>query len=314
MCGVNPRAEAEAKLEGRFAARVLEPSPPAVNAGPWFADDPVNDGGRGDSRPVVSPAGTGDLTWEQIVAERPELAAWCAERWLAGPVVLDAVPADLVVTREALHRVAEAVLAPCRRAVNGKIGLRWTRGGFGTPYFGANRQLRVEGTELIAAEPAGERRLAMTSLRAIAQGLGPGWLPGEAAPDDVPLAVGAPAARFLGRWFGFAARVLETVRAECGPAHDPSRVQLWPEHFDLAVELGAEAAGQRAAYGLSPGDASHPAPYLYVAPWQAPPPGELWQAAGFAGAELSYAELRASADPLQAAVTFLRARRDALSG
>ena len=74
-------------------------------------------------------------------------------------------------------------------------------------------------------------------------------------------------------------------------------MQLWPEHFDVALELGAESSGGRAAYGLSPGDEAHDEPYLYVAPWQAPEPGPLWQAETFAGAELSYRRLIAAAGP-----------------
>jgi hypothetical protein len=68
-------------------------------------------------------------------------------------------------------------------------------------------------------------------------------------------------------------------------------VQLWPEHFDISVELGAEAAGRRAGYGASPGDEQHPEPYLYVVPWGDTPDGELWQASGFSGAELPYVAL-----------------------
>ena len=109
--------------------------------------------------------------------------------------------------------------------------------------------------------------------------------------DDTPLAVDQAASAFLGEFYGFAASVLEELRAGRGAAAEPSRVQLWPEHFDLAVELGSEAGGTRAAYGCSPGDDEHPEPYLYVAPWQAPPPGPLWQATAFNGAELPYSSL-----------------------
>lgn len=308
---MNPRAEADAVLDGRYDVRVLEPSPPAVGAGPWFADDPVA-GTGGDGRPVVSPVGAGDLSWEDVVAERPQLAPWCAERWLAALPGLAPVPAGLVATRLALHRVAESVLAPARRQVNGKIGLRFTRGGFGTPFFGADRQLRVVGGELAIVERATERRIPITTLAALADGLGPGWLPDAAPLDAAPLEVDDDAARFLGAWFGFAARVLETLRAGAGPEQSPSRVQLWPEHFDLAVELGDEAGGRRAAYGCSPGDETHPEPYVYVAPWRAPPPGPLWQAAGFPGAELTYAELRDAPEPVAVALAFLRERLDAL--
>ena len=80
---MNPRAEATKRLAGCYDARVLEPSPPAVTSGPWFADDPVDPLHAPTGRPVVSPVATAELTWEQLAADDPELAAWCAERWLA---------------------------------------------------------------------------------------------------------------------------------------------------------------------------------------------------------------------------------------
>ena len=46
--------------------------------------------------------------------------------------------------------------------------------------------------------------------------------------------------------------------------------------------------------GASPGDDEHDEPYLYVGPWSEQPPGPLWNANGFAGAELGYAELLAA--------------------
>jgi hypothetical protein len=36
-------------------------------------------------------------------------------------------------------------------------------------------------------------------------------------------------------------------------------IQLWPSHFDIALELGDEAGGGRANYGFSPCDDEHPA-------------------------------------------------------
>jgi hypothetical protein len=91
-------------------------------------------------------------------------------------------------------------------------------------------------------------------------------------------------------------------------------VQLWPEHFDIAVVLGSEDAGARATYGLSPGDERHPEPYLYVTPWVAQPSGELWQATAFPGAELSYADLIAAPDQRAAALEFFGTRLAALAG
>ena len=112
------------------------------------------------------------------------------------------------------------------------------------------------------------------------------------------------AATFLSDWYGFASSVLEELRAEAPESADPSRVQLWPEHFDLAVDLGAEGEARRATYGRSPGDALHPEPYAYVAPWEAPPDGALWQATAFRGAELPYTELLAAEDQRDTALRF----------
>ena len=92
----------------------------------------------------------------------------------------------------------------------------------------------------------------------------------------------------------------------------PTPPQLWPEHFDVAIELGDEAAGKRATYGASPGDQEHPEPYLYVATWAAPPEGPLWNATAFGGAELSYGELLAAEDRRAAAHEFYGSHKEAL--
>jgi hypothetical protein len=311
---MNPRQDAYDRLDGRYEVRVLEPSPPAVDVGPWFADDPTDPGDVPSGRRLVSPVTGGDLLWSDLVAEDPALAAWCAERWLAAYPRLGMAPPALVTTRTALHRLAERVIAPARQAANGKFGLRFTRGGFGTPFFGDDVQVRVEGAELVVQGRGDTRRAPITTLRAA------GELVGELLPatvraqlDDDLLTVEPESACFLGQWYGFAASVLEELRAQTPAGAEPSRVQLWPEHFDLALELGREQAGARAAYGLSPGDEQHSEPYAYVAPWVAPAPGELWQASGFSGAELSYGELRGAADQRAAVLEFFRLRAEALS-
>ena len=50
-----------------------------------------------------------------------------------------------------------------------------------------------------------------------------------------------------------------------------------------------------------------------MGPWSAPPPSELWNATGFAGAELTYAELLAATDQRAAALEFFTTRREALA-
>ncbi len=284
----NPRAEAEDKLGGDYEARVLEPSPPAVTDPP-YADDPVHPGEVPEGRELVSPVhNRGDLTWEDIVAEEPELAPWCAERWLGAWKQLEPLPEGFAETRVALHKVAEAVVAPARLPAN-EIALRYTRSGFGTPFFeqdGADCQVRVEHGELVRQRGREETREP---------------LPG----------VDLAAASALGDFYGLACSVLEQLRADEAEG-DPSLVQLWPEHFDIAIELGSERDGRRANFGASPGDADHPEPYLYVGPWTAEVSGELWNATGFTGAELTYVELIAADDHRHAALEFMRERYRAL--
>ncbi len=64
---------------------------------------------------------------------------------------------------------------------------------------------------------------------------------------------------------------------------------LWPEHFDVATEIG------RATYGGSPGDEEHDEPYLYVSVWDEVEPDPLWNATAFRGAELPAPVDRAAA-------------------
>lgn len=282
----DPQREAGEAVGDRYDARVLEPSPPAVQEPPWYADDPVARGEPQAGRQVVSPVPTGDLLWVDVARDDPTLSEFCRERWLGPWKRLEPLPSRFVATRQALHHIAEETMKPAREAANGKFGLRYTRGGFGTPFFGENQQLRVEGDELVTVEANAERRTKL----------------------DVDPAASAA----IGDWYGFATSVLEELRADAGPELEPSRVQLWPEHFDMAVELGAEGRGHRAAYGCSPGDEEHPEPYVYVAPWEAPPPGDLWNATAFRGAELSYDELLESDDQRARALEFLRTRLDGL--
>jgi hypothetical protein len=285
----NPKQEAYEKLAGEFEVRVLEPSPPAVTEPP-FADDPTRDGEVYDGRLVVSPVPNGDLTWDEIAGQRPEIADWCAERWLGAYRRLEPLPPSFAKARTALHHVAEAVVAPARKPEN-EIALRYTRGGFGTPFFdedGEDCQVRVEEGRLIRQRGS------------------------EEAAEPLPADVSKDSARALGDFYGFACSVLEELRHE-QPDEDPSLVQLWPEHFDIAIELGSEAKGRRANYGASPGDEGHDEPYLYVGPW-GEVAGELWNASGFNGAELTYAELLETPDQRLAALLFMRERIRALAG
>jgi hypothetical protein len=228
---------------------------------------------------------------------------------------LKSLPASFAATRDALHRVAEELVAAAQKPDN-EIALTATPGGFGTPEFefeGKRTRVRVDGTELVLQAGGEERRATLESIAAGGALLGPELLP-KGVPDDAdPLAIDPAAAEALAAYYAFAAEVLEGVRERLPGAATPSPIILWPEHFDLAFEAGDEAAGQRANYGASPGDEEHPGPYLYVGPWTAKPTGDLWNAKGFPGAELGYAELIDANDAARVATAFFEARFTALT-
>lgn len=229
-------------------------------------------------------------------------------------IELPPLPDGFEATRGSLHRMAEDVIKVAREHATGEFPLAQTPGGFGTPEWGGGNQIRVEGTELVVLREGAESRAPITSLAAAAELIGPEWLPEGLELSDQPLALDPAAAAALAAAYAVGQPALERIREAAGPGDQPTEPTLWPEHFDLAIEMGDEGAGLRANYGLSPGDDDHPEPYFYVGPWSAQPGGELWNASGFTGAELFYAELAAASDAVTAAVEFSLERRRALSG
>jgi hypothetical protein len=226
-----------------------------------------------------------------------------------GVPLLAPLPADYAETRDALHRVASYVLAPARKAATGRIGLRATPGGFGTPPFGDGEQLRIEGASLVRRQGEGWEATGITSLAAAATFAGialsedPGI--GHDAPPlgdpASPLVVSTEAGSALGAWFGFSAAVLEELRTELNASgRECSEVQLWPEHFDL----GCNVEGMN--FGCSPGDAYFAEPYVYVGPWNTEglSDDEFWNASF--GAVLPYDALLGAPDQPAAALEFLR--------
>ena len=307
----NPRAEATALLPDGHEARVLEPSPPTNTDPDWFADDPTDP--SAGSGTVVTPITGEGVLWADIASEHPELATFAADHWLGPYRNLGQLPAGFSATRDALHQIAFFAIAAKRFAETGKLALRYTHRGFGTPFFGADEQVRVEGNHLIRQKGDRVAGVTISTLRGATEFLGityqDEWYaafhdPLKPVGAEVELTVDPAAAAALGDWIGFATSVLEEARRTPG-AKDASRVQLWPEHFDPAFEMGSLDEGRRASYGASPGDAAHPEPYLYVAAW-----GEIdrskgfWNDETFNGASLSYQELLAADDQRAAALAF----------
>ena len=225
------------------------------------------------------------------------------------------------MTRAAANALAEHVLSAARYASTGRIGLRATPGGFGTPLFtgpdGQDRRIRCEGNRLIVDD--GFDVLVdepLTTLGQAAEVVGVALgAPTEVyepstEPDadlDLASAIDPEGASALAAWYELGDDALEALRAENPVADPPSEVQLWPEHFDLAVDLGSEADGTRVTFGASPGDSGHPEPYLYVLPWREVEPGGFWNADQFRGALLSQAEVLAAESPLERALAFFQA-------
>ncbi len=315
------RREATDLVGHGLIAHVLEPSPPAIDDGEWFADDPVAPNGV----PAVLPAGIhrNDTTsWTTWLDDHPDDATWVTGRWLGGARSLNTSPDSLVATRLALHRLAAYVIAPVRHQANGKFGLRWTLGGFGTPFFGDNRQVRVEGTQLVDQRAGQVRHTAITTLRAAADFLDTSIDTETAAEGDSPpvgdvdaeLAIDAAAADFLGNWYGMAFAALEQVRAD-DASIDASRPQLWPGHFDPAIEIGDE--DHRGSYGASPGDDPIAEPYLYVSVWwpdriDIDKTDPTWNAPSFTGAVLKLADFPPG-DPADIAASFFGSIRDLIA-
>ena len=203
---------------------------------------------------------------------------------------------------------------------SGKFGLRFTQNGFGTPFFGDDQQVRVEGTELVVQTGDKVKSEPISTLAAASAmvGVTPG---SEAAEHDSPelgdldedLIVDEASGEFIADWFGFATSVLEELRLTPG-AKDAGRVQLWPGHFDVAIEVGEADANQRATYGASLGDDDHDEPYLYIGPWaEVDLSNSFWNEHAFNGASLNYTDLLEEPDPRQAAIEFFQTGHQVLT-
>jgi hypothetical protein len=170
----------------------------------------------------------------------------------------------LVATRRALHAVAEQVLAGPQYRSAGTIRLNITPGGFGQ----VKGPLRVEGDELVGERGRVPLRGTITELAAAAA-VEPGVPEGlysdhaELGPDD-PIDVDPAATAEIADWLARGDQALRALAPDVEPV-------LWPEHFDLGIQL------DEVNYGISPGDAGHPRPYAYVGPWK-PRTGPFWNA------------------------------------
>jgi hypothetical protein len=235
---------------------------------------------------------------------------------------LEALPTDYQPTRDHLQLVANQVLARGRFLVTGRFGLRVTWDGLATPAFGPGTEiLRICGDLLIheRQDDQGARTRVCSmpgrSLEELAAFAGVDlttpFSAGKDAPAvrdaSAPIELSPEALAVLQTWFRLGATSLDRVLPRLG---EPTIMQLWPEHFDVGFD--AATATGRVNLGASPGDGAVPEPYLYIGPWDSDRPGAaaFWNAPF--GAVLTHSDLRAAADPLQAAVSFLNKGLDLL--
>ena len=230
--------------------------------------------------------------------------------------MLHALPSDTIPTRLELQRVATHVLARARFAADGRFGLRATPSGIGTPAFGPDGDvLRITGG-LLVREFRTDRGARTSVVEIIGRSLADlaDWAgvdldaPFDAGREAPPVGdtsrvidVSRAGCEAVCSWFGVAALAIDGI---LHLVTDPSVVQLWPEHFDLGLDV--ETPHGRVNLGGSPGDTGHPDPYLYVGPWADDRPGSAsyWNAPF--GAVLDHAALLASDDAVEAANSFFR--------
>lgn len=237
---------------------------------------------------------------------------------------------SFLASRLAMHRVAAYVVSPARRQSTGRMGLRAAPGGLATPTFAGPDGMTtvgVEGVDLVVHSDRGRRHQRLSTLAAAGAFVGvkpdEEWaaeldIP-EPGPLDADLGVDAVDAAALAAWFRFGWGILDLLSTD-GDSQHASDPQLWPEHFDPAIEIGDPAGTSRASFGFSPGDVSQdattgpePLPYVYVAPWypDEKPASDYWAAGRLA--VLRYADLTAESDPAAAARAFLVEGRSLLA-
>jgi hypothetical protein len=199
---------------------------------------------------------------------------------------------EYAATRAELHRVAAHVIARRRFLVTGRFGLRVTPGGFGTPLFGDDEVVRIDGVIMLRERRVDDR--AVTAAHAIDLAtmhdlaafvdveLDAGFSVGKDTPElgdpSTPLRVDGASVAVMADWYRRGAEAVDECVARLGDAGDAAVAQIWPEHFDVGTDVAVGSG--RANLGVSPGDSFSAEPYLYVGPWTAERPGDaaFWYA------------------------------------
>jgi hypothetical protein len=143
---------------------------------------------------------------------------------------------------------------------------------------------------------------------------------GDSNPTHYDQAAVEPFWRALPRIDTILKRFQEKLDANTSP------VQLWPHHFDLAMNwfsgrrvpgtnpADEEASEEQMNFGFSTGDDGIPVPYFYITAYPLPaelvqthlPPDAFWHTQGWTGALLPYAALTKTEHPEEKLIGFLQ--------
>lgn len=244
---------------------------------------------------------------------------------MSGVKPLEPLPSTYGADRVTLQRVAVHVLTRARSQAVGRIGLVPSPGGIATPAFGDDATVVRLAAASLVVDRGGDSSstpLVGATLRSLAEAAGADLDVDLDAGHDTPpigdvdaaLRVDPVSLDVLGAWLAVGWQVIDAVLATDATLA-PARTQLWPEHFDVGTTVSFGPGDEdRANLGASPGDASHPDPYLYVGPWGPRRPGDpaYWNVPF--GAVLGYAELTGTDDPIATGEAFLRTGLDQLRG
>lgn len=236
------------------------------------------------------------------------------------------LPDDWPAQREVLRRLATHVVARAQAEVTGHFALMPLPGGFGTPQFGPDRQrVRLAGGSIFAEHVESNidgsstartdvHMVAGSTIRRLGEALGLDVelefsVGGDTPPIgdlDEMLILDSDTTTVLGDWWALGQRAMDIAIASF-PDPQASVARLWPEHFDVGIDLAVDPTAKpdvRVNLGASAGDGFHAEPYLYVGPWgdERPGPADFWNAPF--GAVLSFAQLDASQNPLAEAAEF----------
>ena len=208
------------------------------------------------------------MSWQSLERRRPRPGAW-APLGGSGLPRLQPVPDGYAATRESLRRLAVFVLAPARKAVNGKIGLRYTFGGFGTPFFGDDEQVRVAGGD--AGAPRWRHRRGAVSRPLAAAGRRHRWSPdrrprvGADRPRSTTPTLPSPSTRSAAA--ASAPGSVRGLRPGGAPGRTPEPSAGPVAGAALARALRPRLQRRRGGLWLLPGGRLLPRANVYVGPW-----------------------------------------------